>query len=677
MTPIQRLCGNIACIVWSVCMFGFFCFVLFFNLTNIINKLSTPFFLQGLLKGKEPNKMRLGLCSRSGDILEPMITPQWYVNCGNMAKRSTDAVRNGELKIVPADHEKTWFHWLDNIQDWCVSRQLWWGHQIPAWFCKTKAEGETVQKMNMADNNRWIVARNEEDAKEKALKLLGCTEDELLLERDADVLDTWFSSGLFPFSVMGWPDNTDDFKAFYPTSLLETGLDILFFWVARMVMMGLELTDTLPFHTVFLHAMVRDKEGRKMSKSLGNVIDPLEVIGGCTLQALQDRIAGGNLPPKEIERAKKNLKDEFPVGIPECGSDALRFGLLAYTVQGKDINLDVKRVVGYRNFCNKMWNSTRFALMYLTDFQPTPTMLEDLMSSGKMATRDRFMISRLMKGTEAIDENFSNYKFGDAQQAGYQLWLNDMCDVYLELIKPTVQSKGDEKKDARWAAQATLWVALETQLRGLHPMMPFITEELWQRLPGRGTLGEDEKPTIMLAKFPEIVDSYKNDKCEESMTLTLEIVKACRSLRASYNIQPKDLTHFFIKMTEGADVVQTQVDDIMTLGSGSQVDINPPDEDIPDSVGTMVVNDTITVLVDLKGKVDFKTEIGRLNKNLKKTKGPMDQLENKMTTDGYQENVPDDLKIANGEKLVGLKKKCADIEEAIVNFERLLTLEDN
>jgi len=223
----------------------------------------------------------------------------------------------------------------------------------------------------------------------------------------------------------------------------------------------------------------------------------------------------------------------------------------------------------------------------------------------------------------------------------------------------------------------TLWVALETQLRGLHPMMPFITEELWQRLPGRGTLGEDEKPTIMLAKFPEIVDSYKNDKCEESMTLTLEIVKACRSLRASYNIQPKDLTHFFIKMTEGADVVQTQVDDIMTLGSGSQVDINPPDEDIPDSVGTMVVNDTITVLVDLKGKVDFKTEIGRLNKNLKKTKGPMDQLENKMTTDGYQENVPDDLKIANGEKLVGLKKKCADIEEAIVNFERLLTLEDN
>jgi len=633
---------------------------------------------KGLLKGKEPNKMRLGLCSRSGDILEPMITPQWYVNCNDMAKRSTDAVRNGDLKIVPAEHEKTWFHWLDNIRDWCVSRQLWWGHQIPAWFATTKAEGDSVQKFDMAYNDRWIVARSEEDAKEKALAKLGCTEDELVLERDEDVLDTWFSSGLFPFSVMGWPGNTDDMKAFYPTSLLETGLDIIFFWVARMVMMGLELTDTLPFHTVFLHAMVRDKEGRKMSKSLGNVIDPLEVIRGCTLQALQDRLEGGNLPPKEVARAKKNNIAEFPDGIPECGSDALRFGLLAYTVQGKDINLDVKRVVGYRNFCNKMWNSTRFALMYLQDFQPTPTLLDDLMSSGKMAIRDQFMISRLMKGAEAIDVNFTNYKFGDAQQAGYQLWLNDMCDVYLELIKPIVQSKDDKNQDARWAAQATLWVALETQLRGLHPMMPFITEELWQRLPGRGTLGEAEKTSIMLAEYPVINDSYKNDKIEESMALTLEIVNACRSLRSSYNIQPKDLTHFFIKMTDEAqaDAAQSQVDDIMTLGSGSRVDINPPDADIPDAVGTMVVNDSMTVLVDLKGKVDFKTEIGRLTKNLGKAKGPMDQLEKKMATDGYQVNVPEDLKMANDEKLSGLKKKCADIEEAIASFERLLILDD-
>jgi valyl-tRNA synthetase len=608
--------------------------------------------------------------------LEPMITPQWYVNCDGMAKRSTDAVRNGELKIIPAEHEKTWFQWLDNIRDWCVSRQLWWGHQIPAWFVKTKAEGDTIQKNDMANNDRWVVARNVEEAEEKAIKLLGCSKDELILEQDEDVLDTWFSSGLFPFSVMGWPDNTDDLKAFYPTSLLETGLDILFFWVARMVMMGLELTDQLPFHTVFLHAMVRDKEGRKMSKSLGNVIDPLEVIGGCSLEALQERLDGGNLPQKEIARAKKNNEEEFPDGIPECGSDALRFGLLAYTVQGRDINLDVKRVVGYRNFCNKMWNTTKFALTYVDDFKPTPTLLEDLMASGKMAIRDKFMISRLMKGIEAVNENFSNYKFGDAQQAAYQLWLNDMCDVYLETIKPVVGDRSKENEDARWAAQATLWVAIEAQLRLLHPMMPFITEELWQRLPGRGTLEESETPSIMLAKYPECIESYKDEKVEEAMTTILEIVKACRSLRSSYNIVPKNRTHFFIKITEGEEVPRAQADDIMTLASGSQVDINKPDEEIPNSVGTIIVNDSITLLVDLKGMVDFKTEIGRLNKNLKKAKGPMEQLEAKMAADGYVENVPDDLKKANDEKLEGLKKQVSDIEEAIANFERLLSLED-
>jgi len=629
---------------------------------------------KGLLKGKEPNKMRLGLCSRSGDILEPMITPQWYVNCNGMAKRSTDAVRNGELKIVPADHEKTWFQWLDNIRDWCISRQLWWGHQIPAWFATTKAEGDTISKNEMANNERWIVARSEEDAKEKALKMLECTEDELVLERDADVLDTWFSSGLFPFSVMGWPDDTADLKAFYPTSLLETGLDILFFWVARMVMMGLELTDTLPFHTVFLHAMVRDKEGRKMSKSLGNVIDPLEVIHGCTLEALQSRLDNGNLPQKEVARTKKNNEKQFPDGIPECGSDALRFGLLAYTVQGRDINLDVKIVVGYRNFCNKLWNATRFALRYLENFAPTPTLIDDLMSSGKMANRDKYMISRLMKGVEAVNENFSNYKFGDAQQAAYQLWMNDLCAVYLELIKPIMNDKSEEKKDARWAAQATLWLSLEIGLRLLHPMMPFVTEELWQRLPGRGTLGESEKPSIMLALYPESIEEYKSEAIESAMATITDVVGACRSLRSSYNINNKVLTHFFIKTMDAEDTIKAQIDDIVTLGKASKVDVNI--DDIPESVGTSVVNDTLTVSIDLKGMVDYKKEIARLNKEIKKANGPLEQLERKMATDGYAEKVPEKLKKENIDKQDGLKKKVTDIEVAIANFEKLLSLEE-
>jgi valyl-tRNA synthetase len=253
----------------------------------------------GLYRGKALNKMRLGICSRSGDIIEPMLTPQWYVNCNSMAKRAVDSVRNGDLKIVPAMHEDTWYYWLDNIRDWCVSRQLWWGHRIPAYFVRIAGEAN-LDKNEPGNNDRWVVARSEAEAKTKAAEKFNVSENEITLEQDEDVLDTWFSSGLFPFSVFGWPNQTEDFNAFYPTTLLETGADILFFWVARMVMMGLHLTDKLPFTTVYLHAMVRDKNGKKMSKSLGNVIDPLEVIHGCSLDTLLQKITDGNLPAKEV-----------------------------------------------------------------------------------------------------------------------------------------------------------------------------------------------------------------------------------------------------------------------------------------------------------------------------------------------------------------------------------------
>jgi valyl-tRNA synthetase len=515
-----------------------------------------------------------------------------------------------------------------------------------------------------------------QDAYEKAIKLLGCPREEIVLERDEDVLDTWFSSGLFPFSVMGWPDQTDDMKAFYPTSLLETGVDIIFFWVARMVMMGLELTDTLPFHTVFLHAMVRDKEGRKMSKSLGNVIDPLEVINGCTLQSLQDRLEGGNLPQKEVVKAKKNNELEFPTGIPECGSDALRFGLLAYTVQGRDINLDVNRVVSYRMFCNKLWNATRFALQFIADFKPTPTTLVDLMSNENMVARDKFMISRVMKVAETVNEYFTQYRFGDAQSASHSFWLEDLCDVYLELIKPVVYDLSEENKAKREVAQATLWVSLEAGLRLLHPMMPFVTEELWQRLPGRGTLGAEEPASIMIAPYPECVESYKNEEAEESMANTMKIVKACRALRASYNIANKVLTHFYLKVsgpTEAA--VIAQLDDIKTLGKASFVDVNPADADIPDTAGTVIVDDQLTVLMDVKGLVDYDIEIKRLKKNLNSTSPSIKALESKLSADGYAQNAPDDLKASNKEKLEALLIKKTELEGAIANFERLRALD--
>jgi valyl-tRNA synthetase len=618
--------------------------------------------------------MRLGLCQRSGDILEPMITPQWYVNCNGMAKRAVDAVLNDQLKIIPAEHEKTWFHWLENIKDWCVSRQLWWGHQIPAWFATVK--GESLSKNDMANNERWIVARTEDDAYEKALKLLCVPREDIVLERDEDVLDTWFSSGLFPFSVFGWPENTDDMKAFYPTSLLETGLDILFFWVARMVMMGLELTDHLPFHTVYLHAMVRDKDGRKMSKSLGNVIDPLEVIRGCSLDSLHAKVDGGNLPLKEIQKAKQDLSTDFPDGIPECGSDALRFGLLAYTIQGRDVNLDIKRVVGCRQFCNKLWNATRFALQFMSDFEPTSALLDELMSSGRMAIRDKFMISRLMDACQSLNTLFCNYKFGDAQMAAYSFWLNDLCDIYLELVKPVVYDTNEENSEARWAAQATLYVSIDSGLRLLHPMMPFVTEELWQRLPGRGKLGSHESETIMLASYPDCQDKYKNPDAEASMAVTMNIVKACRSLRSSYNIHNKVLATFYIKVAPSVEqFARSQVSDIMTLAKANCIYININERDIPKAVGIVIVDDLTTVWMDLAGIVDYASEIKKLEKNLSKSLPFVRTLETKMNAAGYEEKVSEDIKKDNAEKLASHKKKVAELEVAIDNFKRLLVAE--
>lgn len=414
-----------------------------------------------------------------------------------------------------------------------------------------------------------------------------------------------------------------------------------------------------------------------MSKSLGNVIDPLEVISGCTLDTLLSKLDAGNLPPKEVARAKKDQQADFPDGIPECGSDALRFGLLAYTVQGRDVNLDMKRVVGYRMFCNKLWNATKFALKFVSDFNPTPNLLEELMGSGKMAIRDKFIISRLMACCETVNDSFSNYKFGDAQQAAYAYWMNDVCDVYIELIKPVMDDKSDKNKDNRWAAQASLWLAIEAGLRILHPMMPFVTEELWQRLPGRGTLGDSEPESIMLAKFPECNEAYKSLESEESMEVTMKIIRACRSLRQQYNIPNKKLTHYFVKVASGQpeEAAKSQTDDIKTLGKGETVEINIDEDAIPKSVGIVVVDEATTVLMDIKGLVDYAAEIKKLEKQLGKTANPMKQLETKMSAPGYEENVSDDVKAINTERLDGLKKKMADIEEALANMKNLADLD--
>lgn len=621
----------------------------------------------GLYRGKAVNKMRLGLCSRSGDVIEPMLTPQWYVNCTSMAKRATDAVRNGDLKIVPAIHEDTWYYWLDNIRDWCVSRQLWWGHRIPAYFARV--EGEAMLDKNEPGNNqRWVVGRTEAAAREQAAEKLGVTEDQVVLEQDEDVLDTWFSSGLFPFSVFGWPNPTVDLKAFYPTSLLETGLDILFFWVARMVMMGLHLTDTLPFTQVYLHAMVRDKHGRKMSKSLGNVIDPLEVIHGCTLQDLLDKISQGNLPAKEIKASQEAQKKDFPTGIPECGADALRFGLLSYTVQGRDVNLDIQRVVGYRQFCNKMWNAVRFALAYVSDFTPSPTTAAGLLAMPGLSQRERFILHRLNATITECETNFKAYLFGNVTSALHSFFLYDVCDLYLELCKPVFQDATESGAEAKKAAQATLYTVLEQYLRLCHPIMPFVTEELWQRLPNLAAL--ESTASIMIAPYPKIVPAWENARALADMEIIKSAINAARSVRFQYKVANSVETNFYFK-TESAEVkdaIAGLQKDFCTLAKANF--LKAASEDTPKGCSIKVVSDELTLLVDLRGAIDIDVEVARLAKDMERLLPLVDGLKRKMNDPAY-ERVPEKVRQTNDEKLSQYETELVNVQTAIGDFKSM------
>uniref|UniRef100_A0A673YM25 valine--tRNA ligase n=1 Tax=Salmo trutta TaxID=8032 RepID=A0A673YM25_SALTR len=444
---------------------------------------------RGQFKETKDNPMVVPVCSRSKDIVEPLLKPQWYVDCADMGKQAADSVREGRLKIIPDHHHKTWFNWLDNIRDWCISRQLWWGHRIPAYFV-------TVTDPSDMDGHYWVSGRTEEAARDKAAKRFNVSTDKITLRQDEDVLDTWFSSGIFPFSIFGWPNETQDLSVFYPGSLLETGHDILFFWVARMVMMGLKLTGKLPFKEVYLHAVVRDAHGRKMSKSLGNVIDPLDVITGISLEGLYAQLQDSNLDPVEVEKAKQGQKSDYPTGIPECGTDALRFALCAYTSQGRDINMDVNRILGYRHFCNKLWNAVKFAMRTLGDnFVPS--------EKAQESVSDRWILSRLCSAVGQCNAGFQAYDFPAITTAIYNFWLYELCDVYLESVKP-VFSRAEEDSGSRSQAvvcRQTLFTCLETGLRLLAPIMPFVGEELYQRLPRRRS--QDGHPSIHVTPYPE------------------------------------------------------------------------------------------------------------------------------------------------------------------------------
>ncbi|KAJ3368808.1 hypothetical protein GGF31_006095 [Allomyces arbusculus] len=598
---------------------------------------------KGLYRETKDNPMVVPTCSRSGDVIEPRLKPQWWVNCKDMAAAALEAVRSGELEITPKASEKEWYRWLENIQDWCISRQLWWGHRIPAYLIRIAG-----QAIDENDEKYWVSGRNEAEAMAEAKKRF--PNAKFTLEQDPDVLDTWFSSGLWPFSIFGWPDNTKDLELFYPTSLLETGWDILFFWVARMVMLGIKLTGKVPFKKVFCHAMVRDAHGRKMSKSLGNVIDPLDVIEGITLQALQARLDEGNLDPREVEKAKAGQKQDFPRGIPECGTDALRFALCAYTSTGRDINLDILRVEGYRKFCNKLWNATRFALSKLpADFKmPANWSVKDL------SLVEQWILAKLNKAITEVNAQLEAMNFMNTTTAMHQFWLYELCDVFLEACKVLTTE----------SSRATLYTCLDLGLRMLHPIMPFVTEELWQRLPRQ----KDQPESIVIAAYPEPRADWANEAAERAFEQVLDAVKAVRSLMTEYSVANAAV---YIRATEAATQAQFRgsANVMGALIKGLQT--AEVVATIPAGCAVANLSEQAAVGLMVKGHVDVDAEVAKIAAKRAKTEAAAKALRAKTQVDGYETKVKADVREATAGKLASLDAEIELLSKAIDNFLKL------
>ncbi|SAM83388.1 probable VAS1-valyl-tRNA synthetase [Ustilago bromivora] len=606
------------------------------------------------------NPMTVPICSRSGDVIEPIMKPQWWVNCKPLAAKVIERVRAGEMTIVPNVSEKEFFRWMENIQDWCISRQLWWGHRCPVYFVNIQGGSQ-----DRSDEKLWVSGRTHEEAQERADKL--ANGKSFTLEQDEDVLDTWFSSGLWPFSIMGWPEKTDDFKHFYPSSLLETGWDILFFWVARMCMLGVYLTGTLPFKEVFCHAMVRDAHGRKMSKSLGNVIDPLDVVEGITLDGLHTKLKEGNLDDKEIAKAAQGQKKDFPKGIPQCGTDALRFALCAYTSAGRDINLDILRVEGYRKFCNKLWNATKFALLKLepiASFQPTSS--EE--PSGDESLVEKWILHKLNNASKTVNECLKERNFMAATSAVYNFWLYELCDVYIEAIKPITDPSASDAK-ARASAQQTLYTCLDSGLKLLHPFMPFVTEELWQRLSRRA--GEKAE-SIALASYPVYMASRDDATAEASFEEVFAAVRAIRGMCTDYNLL-KDVQVFL--ETSDASFQQTlkgSSEVVTTLVKGcTSVTVAPNASEVPKGCAVSSISSRLNAYLLIRGLVNIDQELAKLDKKLQLNAVGIEKISAPMNKPQEWSRMPQEVKDSTAEKLKNLEAEKQAMLAAKAQFESI------
>jgi valyl-tRNA synthetase len=599
----------------------------------------------GLLVDTKPHTLSVGHCQRCDTVVEPMLSLQWFVKAAILAKPAIEAVERGQTRFVPESWTKTYMHWMRNIKDWCISRQLWWGHRIPVWYC---------------ENDHVTVSRDPKGPGH-------CACGSASLRQDDDVLDTWFSSALWPFSTLGWPESTRELKTFYPTSVMETGYDILFFWVARMMMMGLHFMKKVPFRTVFLHAIVVDEQGEKMAKVKGNVIDPLDIVYGASLEDLVKKAKEGLAPATALE----NIKKSFPQGIPPAGADALRFTLAALAAQGRNIRLSIPRVEGYRHFANKLWNAARFALMNMTGYDADRfgDALREGTETAALTLADRWILSRLQRTAREVDENLEAFRFNEAAQVLYKFIWTELCDWYIELAKPVLYDDSNEVMAQRRkrAAQGCLATALETCCRLLHPFMPFITEEVWQQIPKpTGTPG-----SIMITMYPVADPALVDEAAEREMQLIMDVVVAIRNLRAEYNVPPsKELEATLYGASQASRTVlgdhwklvraMARVGEIR-FGASSE----PEHGELAAVVGELQVG------VKLAGTIDVAAEDARIEKELKKAEKERLGVQGRLGNASFVERAPADIVEKERARLLELDEKLAKLARSRERLKQL------
>lgn len=561
----------------------------------IVKDLEENNFLEGI----EDYNHGVGHCYRCATVVEPTLSKQWFVSVKPLAEKAIDAVKNGDIKIHPKTWENTFFDWMYNIRDWCISRQIWWGHQIPAWTCE--ACGEII----VSETDPTHCAK--------------CHSKQLIQE--TDVLDTWFSSALWPFSTLGWPEKTNELKFFYPTSVLITSFDILFFWVSRMMMMGLHFMNEVPFKDVYLHALVRDANGQKMSKSKGNVMDPLLVM------------------------------DKF-------GTDALRFTMTAFAAQGRDIRLSEERIEGYRHFINKIWNASRFALMHISDCDPSMT--------SNLAVKDlplahQWILSRLNRTIAEVHKSLADYRFNDTASALYKFVWHEFCDWYLELIKPDLYSADETSKKQ---AQAVLFTVLETVIKLLHPIIPFVTEEIWHVLPG-------ERTSIMNESFPEEVPDWTNPDAESTADLVMGVIGGIRNIRSEMQIHPSAQVESTVVChdKEKISLLHSHLDEIKGLTRVSELVVTHEGQ-VPEGAASYIFED-IEIFIPLEGLIDVDKELAKLDKEQNKIEKQLKQSSGKLSNDKFLANAPADVIDKEKEKVSGLTATLDKIAESRKRLEQI------